>query len=32
MPIIPELGRLMQEDHEFQAGLGYLGLGMWLKW
>jgi hypothetical protein len=24
MPIIPELGRLRQEDHEFKASLDYI--------
>jgi hypothetical protein len=24
MPIIPALGRLWQEDHEFRASLGYI--------
>jgi hypothetical protein len=24
MPVIPALGRLRQEDHEFKASLGYL--------
>jgi hypothetical protein len=24
MPIIPVLGRLKQEDHEFEASLGYI--------
>jgi hypothetical protein len=24
MPIIPALGRWRQEDHEFQASLGYI--------
>jgi hypothetical protein len=24
MPVIPELGRLMQEDQEFKASLGYI--------
>jgi hypothetical protein len=24
MPIIPTLGRLSQEDHEFKASLGYI--------
>jgi hypothetical protein len=25
MPVIPELGRLRQEAHEFKASLGFIG-------